>query len=80
VLFADAFPPAVFERHPAGWVPTLQYCVYLRARPRGHWVGAQFQTRSMVGGLLEEDGGLFDTTDRLVALSRQLALLLAPRP
>jgi len=78
MLFADAFPPAVLDAYPASWVPTLQYSVYVRARPRPGWLQGSFRTRSMVGGLLEEDGELFDHTGRLVALSRQLALLLAP--
>jgi hypothetical protein len=78
LLFADAFPPAVLDLYPAGWVPTLQYSVYLRGRPGPGWLQGSFRTRSMVGGLLEEDGELFDSTGRLVALSRQLALLLPP--
>jgi acyl-CoA thioesterase len=78
LLFADAFPPAVLDRYPASWVPTLQYSVYARARPRPGWLRGSFRTRSMVGGLLEEDGELFDSAGRLVALSRQLALLLPP--
>jgi hypothetical protein len=78
VLFADAFPPAVLDRYPAGWVPTLQYSVYVRARPAPGWLQGSFRTRSMVRGLLEEDGELYDSTGRLVALVRQLALLLPP--
>jgi acyl-CoA thioesterase len=78
VLFADAFPPAVLDLYPAGWVPTLQYSVYVRGRPAPGWLQGSFTTQSMVGGLLEEDGELFDSTGRLVALSRQLALLLPP--
>ena len=76
MLFADAFPPAVLDRYPASWVPTLQYTVYVRARPGPGWLQGSFRTRSMVGGLLEEDGELFDSAGHLVALSRQLALLL----
>jgi len=76
MLFADAFPPAVLDYCRAGWVPTLQYSVYVRARPQTTWLQGSFRTRSMVGGLLEEDGELFDSAGQLVALSRQLALLL----
>ncbi len=78
LLFADAFPPAVLDLHRAGWVPTLQFSVYLRARPAAGWLQGSFRTRSMVGGLLEEDGELFDSAGQLVALARQLALLLPP--
>jgi len=78
ILFADAFPPAVLGLYPASWIPTLQYSVYVRARPAPGWLQGSFRSRSMVGGLLEEDGELFDSTGRLVALSRQLALLLPP--
>jgi acyl-CoA thioesterase len=78
LLFADAFPPAVLDLYPASWVPTLQYSVYVRARPCPGWLRGSFRTQSVVGGLLDEDGELFDSAGRLVALSRQLALLLPP--
>jgi acyl-CoA thioesterase len=78
MLFADALPPAILDLFHASWVPTLQYSVYVRARPDPGWIRGSFRTRSMVGGLLEEDGELYDSSGRLVALSRQLALLLPP--
>jgi acyl-CoA thioesterase len=78
LLFADAFPPAVLDLYPASWVPTLQYSVYVRARPHPGWLQGSFRTQSVVGGLLDEDGELFDSAGRLVALSRQLALLVPP--
>ena len=78
LLLADAFPPAVLDRYPASWVPTLQYSVYVRARPQPGWIQGAFRTRSMVDGLLEEDGEMFDSAGHLVVMSRQLALLRPP--
>lgn len=75
-FFADAFPPAVFELAPAAWVPTIELTVHVRARPAPGWLQGRFQTRHLIGGYLEEDGELWDSTGRLVAQSRQLAMLL----
>lgn len=76
LLFADAMPPAIFRvLGNVGWVPTVELTVQLRARPAPGPVGGVFRTRYITGGLLEEDGMLWDSTGRLVALSRQLALV-----
>jgi hypothetical protein len=75
-LLADAFPPAVLEITSAEWVPTVTLTVYLRGDPAPGWVLGRFSTRLLRDGWLEEDGELFDSTGRLVAQSRQLALLL----
>ena len=75
-LFADAFPPAVFELAEVGWVPTIELTVHARARPAPGWLRARFHTRFLVDGYLEEDGEVWDSTDRLVAESRQLAMVL----
>lgn len=75
VFFADAFPPPVLNlravRTP--WVPTLELTVHVRARPAPGLLRAWFRTRALVGGYLEEDGEIWDSSDRLVAMSRQLA-------
>lgn len=73
-LFADALAPPAFNVLPRGWVPTLELTVHFRARPEptGH-LRTKFETRAIGGGLLDEDGELFDSTGRLVAMSRQLA-------
>ena len=79
LLFADGFPPAVFARFgPTGWVPTLDLAVQVRALPApGHILG-RFRTRYLTDGQMEEDGELWDSRGRLVALSRQLARFRLP--
>ena len=78
-LFVDSFPPAVLNVAPAGWVPTLELTVHIRARPAPGWLAATFQTRFLVAGYLEEDAELWDSAGRLVAQSRQLARIHPPR-
>jgi acyl-CoA thioesterase len=77
VLCADAMPPPVLNLIPAAWVPTLEYTVHVRARPAPGWLRGRFRTRFLMEGLLEEDGELWDSEDRLVALSRQFARVRA---
>lgn len=76
LLFADALPPPVFNRFgPSGWVPTVELTVHLRAMPAPGFLQCCFRTRFVTNGLLEADGELWDSTGKLVALSRQLARL-----
>lgn len=76
MLAADAFPPAVFHLElPGGWVPTLELTVHVRDVPVPGPMRMLFRTRYVTNGLFEEDGELWDSAGRLVALSRQLALI-----
>ncbi|MDH4115916.1 MAG: thioesterase family protein [Acidimicrobiia bacterium] len=76
LLAVDVFPPTVFNAAmPVAWTPTLELTAHLRAVPSGGWLRCQFSTRFITGGLLEEDGELWDDEGRLVAQSRQLALI-----
>lgn len=78
-LFADAMPPAVFEvLKGRGWVPTVELTVHFRGIPAPGWLRARFRTRYLMDGFFEEDGEIWDSTDRLVAQSRQLAMVLQP--
>jgi acyl-CoA thioesterase len=75
----DAFPPTIFNAElPVGWTPTLELTAHIRARPAPGWLACRFATRFVTGGFLEADGEIWDRTGRLVAQSRQLALV--PRP
>lgn len=76
LLVADAFPPPVFNTElPPAWVPTLELTVHVRGVPAPGPLACVFRTRFIHGGVLEEDGEVWDTTGRLVAQSRQLALM-----
>jgi acyl-CoA thioesterase len=76
LLAADAFPPAVFNSGlPVAWVPTLELTVHVRALPAPGPLACTFRTRFAADGLLEEDGEMWDADGRLVAQSRQLALM-----
>ncbi|MGW5354925.1 thioesterase family protein [Streptomyces sp. NPDC004031] len=77
LLAVDALPPTAFELGLAGWVPTVELTVHVRAVPAPGPVRVAISTRNLAGGLLEEDAEVWDSQDRLVAQSRQLAR--APR-
>jgi acyl-CoA thioesterase len=76
LLVGDAFPPAVFNIDiAAGWVPTLEYTVHVRGVPAPGPVRVLMRSRFVQSGAFEEDGEIWDSAGRLVALSRQFGLL-----
>jgi acyl-CoA thioesterase len=78
---ADAFPPTAFNAGlPMAWTPTIELTVHVRARPEPGWLRCTFATHFVTGGFLEEDGEIWDRTGRLVAQSRQLALVPRTQP
>ena len=56
-----------------GWVPTVELTVHVRCRPAPGPLRVSITTRNLAGGFLEEDAEVWDSADRLVAQSRQLA-------
>jgi len=77
LLAVDALPPTAFEIGISGWVPTVELTVHVRHRPAPGPLRVSITTRNLAGGFLEEDADVWDSADRLVAQSRQLAR--APR-
>ncbi len=80
VQAADAWVPAIFgvtaERL---GVPTVDLTVHLRQAvlpDDDGWLLVRFQTRLAAAGYLEEDGEIWDRAGRLLAHSRQLAVIL----
>jgi hypothetical protein len=80
LLAADAFPPAVFNLSglPRGWVPTVELTVHVRGVPSPGLLRGRFQTRFVTGNALEEDSELWDSSGRLVAISRQYGFVALP--
>jgi acyl-CoA thioesterase len=74
-LFVDAVAPAVLEVGVRA-MTTVELTVHLRARPAPGWVAFRTLTRYLADGYFEEDAELWDSTGRLVAQSRQLALVI----
>ncbi|WP_069770498.1 thioesterase family protein [Streptomyces sp. LUP30] len=73
LLAVDALPPTAFEIGLRGWVPTVELTVHVRCRPAPGPLRVSIATRNLAGGFLEEDAEVWDSADRLVAQSRQLA-------
>ncbi len=73
----DTLPPVTFELGMPGWAPTLELTVHVRATPAPGPLRIRHESRNFAGGFFEEDCEVWDSADRLVAQSRQLAL--APR-
>ncbi|MFG2112898.1 thioesterase family protein [Streptomyces sp. NPDC048718] len=77
LLAVDALPPTSFELGLKGWTPTVELTTHIRCRPAPGPLRVSITTRNLAGGFLEEDAEVWDSADRLVAQSRQLAR--APR-
>ena len=75
LTICDVLPPVTFDLGMPGWAPTLELTVHVRAHPAPGWLKVRHATRTMAGGLFEEDCEVWDSAGRLVAQSRQLALL-----
>ena len=83
---SDAWPPAIFARsrpgEPGNPVPTVDLTVHFRIAlpapdiPEDAFLLAWFRTRTVREGFLEEDGEIYAPDGRLLAQSRQLAVLL----
>jgi len=86
VAYADAWPPSVFTTDEIplalGGLPTVDLTVHVRTPLPVPDVGPEdavlvsFRTREVGQGLLEEDGEIWSRNGRLLAHSRQLAVLL----
>ena len=74
LLFAvDAFPPATFDIEFAGWVPTLELTVYVRALPAPGPVRVLQRAELIDAQRVDETCYVWDRTGRLVAHGSQLA-------
>jgi hypothetical protein len=72
----DAFPPTAFNAHlPVAWTPTIELTAHIRARPEPGWLRCRFATHFVTGASWRRTGEGWDRADRLVAQSRQLALV-----
>lgn len=74
IQFADGMPPVVADL--GSWSTTVEMTVHVRARPALGWLRARVDTRHVGHGFHEEEVELWDSTDTMVAQSRQLALVL----
>jgi hypothetical protein len=75
LMAVDALPPVTFDLGLMGWAPTVELTAHVRATPAPGWLRLRHRTRNIAGGFFEEDCEVWDSADRLVAQSRQLALL-----
>ncbi|MCL2585535.1 MAG: thioesterase family protein [Streptosporangiales bacterium] len=74
LLYAvDSFPPATLDIATTGWVPTLELTAYVRAVPAPGPLRVVHRAQLISGQLVDEDCYVWDSKDRLVAQSTQLA-------
>ncbi|WP_353952472.1 thioesterase family protein [Knoellia sp. S7-12] len=77
-FFLDAMPPVTFTFGALGWAPTIAFSGHIRSCPAPGWLRMRITTRNVIGGLFEEDAIIWDSRDRVVAQSRQLAGVRMP--
>lgn len=76
LVAVDGFPPTTsYAALPVGWTPTVELTAHVRGVPEPGWLRCSFSTRFVTGSYLGEDGEVWDASGRLIAQSRQLALV-----
>jgi acyl-CoA thioesterase len=70
----DMAMPPVIDLGEAGST-TIELSVHVRGVPAPGWLACRASTRHVIDGFHDEDFEIWDSTGRLVAQSRQLALL-----
>ncbi|MEU4210760.1 thioesterase family protein [Streptomyces sp. NPDC026206] len=73
LMAVDSLPPTAFELGLTGTVPTVELTAHIRRRPAPGLLRIVKSSRNLAGGYMEEDAEVWDSRDRLVAQSRQLA-------
>ncbi len=77
-VMADGFPPVAFNLGHAAWTPTLDLTIHFWNRPSPGPVTVWLRSGVVEKGFHDESGDVWDAEGRLVARSRQLALILGP--
>ena len=72
-LAVDALPPVIFGIARAGWSPTVELTWHMRALPAPGLLRLAARSRHVSGGWFDEESEVWDSADRLVAQSRQIA-------
>ncbi|MCV7316035.1 thioesterase family protein [Mycolicibacillus parakoreensis] len=82
VLFAllcgDASAPVTMALQRPGWAPTVQLTAYLRGMPADGWLRVICTTTEVGVDWFDEDHLVVDCRGRIVAQTRQLAMVPAP--
>ncbi|HEY8046587.1 MAG TPA: thioesterase family protein [Streptosporangiaceae bacterium] len=74
-LAVDSLPPAVFGIEVVGWSPTVELTWHMRALPAPGALRVAARCRHVSGGWFDEEAEVWDNAGRLVAQSRQIALV-----
>jgi hypothetical protein len=78
LLACDIAPPTVFHLGHRGWAPTVELSCLLRGEPKPGWLAFEAKATLVAGDWFDEESTVWDSTGRVVAQSRQLALVAAP--
>jgi len=78
LLAVDVAPPTVFRLGLLGWAPTVELSALLRAVPAPGWLAFEAEASVVAGGWFDENATVWDSTGRVVAQARQLALVGRP--
>lgn len=78
LLAVDVAPPTVFRLGLLGWAPTVELSALVRAVPAPGWLAFEAEATVVAGGWFDENATVWDSTGRVVAQARQLALVGRP--